>query len=104
MALLLRTTADQLFWATILLSAVLLGLEALTLHYLGVSHPRAWDVLGRRRALNRSLREHLRFAAFFWGNRHRELSDPVVNGLGTLLKVLAMAVLTCGVSLYAVAG
>jgi hypothetical protein len=95
---------DMLFWTTIVLSLVLLGIESAALRYLSASHPRAWEMLGRRRALNRSLPEHFSFAAYFWSNRHRQLADPVVNGLGALLRVVAAAVLLSGVWLYAVAG
>jgi hypothetical protein len=103
MSTLLRLTPDLLFWTTIVLSLLLLGLESAALRYLCASHPQAWDVLGRPRTLNRSPREHLRFAAYFWSNRHRQLADPVVNGLGAVLRVLAAAVLLSGVWLYAVA-
>ena len=99
----MRST-DLVFWATISLSLALLGLESLALRYLGTHHPRAWEALGRRRALNRSLPEHFSFATYFWLRRHRQLADPALNRLGALLNVIAAAVLACGVWLFAVCG
>jgi hypothetical protein len=99
-----RPTADQLFWTTIVLSGMLLALESLALRYLGAAHPCAWDALGRRRVLNHSVQEHLRFAAFFWLGGHRRLADPRLNRLGVLLQALSVAIVVCAVSLYAVVG